>query len=159
MSKPSSHLLLSQSYILPSLKVESKKQALQEMADLAEPLTGLSAHAIFEVLFAREKLATTGVGHGIAIPHGKMENLDRVYGFFARLSQPIDFEAIDEKPVDLMFMLLAPHDAGSDHLKALAKVSRMFRDQSFTDKLRRTDDAKAHYALFTAGEKAAEDAA
>lgn len=158
MAKDTTLLLLSAGHILPAAKVETKKQALQELSKLAEAQTGLSAHAVFEVLFAREKLATTGVGHGIAIPHGRMDNIDRVYGFFARLETPIDYEAIDEKPVDLMFMLLAPQDAGSDHLKALAKISRMFRDAGFADKLRKTKDAKALYSLFCACEKDAEAA-
>ena len=144
--------LIQPTHILCDLVVENKKQALQELAKLAAPLTGLSEHDVFDILFAREKLGTTGVGHGIAIPHGKIENADKVYGFFARLSQPIDFEAIDEQPVDLMFMLLAPHDAGADHLKALAKISRMFREKTFVAKLRSATDAKVLYALLSEGE-------
>ncbi len=145
--------------ILPSLRVDSKKQALIEIARLAAPTTGLGEHDIFDVLFAREKLATTGVGQGIAIPHGKINNLDKVYGFFARLEQPIDFQAIDDRPVDLMFMLLAPHDAGADHLKALARVSRMFREPSFAEKLRGSRDAKTIHAMFTAYSKETDAAA
>lgn len=159
MSKDSSPPLIAPKHILPNLKVEAKKQALQELAKLAAPITGLPEHVIFDVLFAREKLGTTGVGHGIAIPHGKVENLDRVYGFFCRLESGIDFEAIDEKPVDLLFMLLAPSEAGADHLKALAKVSRMFRNPSFCEKLRKSSDAKAIYALLAASEKETEAAA
>jgi PTS system nitrogen regulatory IIA component len=151
--------LLAQGHIIPALKVETKQQALQEIARHAAAVTGLGEHVIFDVLFAREKLATTGVGHGIAIPHGKIENLDKVVGFFARLDQAIDFEAIDDKPVDLMFMLLAPHDAGADHLKALAKISRMFRNPAFVEKLRKTSDAKSLYALFCSSEKEADEAA
>ncbi len=145
--------LIREGHILANLNAQNKKQALHELAKLAAPITGLSEHVVFDVLFAREKLGTTGVGHGIAIPHGKIENTDKVFGFFARLSQPIDFEAIDEKPVDLLFMLLAPHDAGADHLKALAKISRMFREKAFCDKLRAASDAKALYALLSEGEK------
>lgn len=145
--------LIRDGHIIANLTIENKKQALTELAKLAAPITGLSEHVVFDVLFAREKLGTTGVGHGIAIPHGKIENADKVYGFFARLSQPIDFEAIDEKPVDLLFMLLAPHDAGADHLKALAKVSRMFREKAFCEKLRAAPDAKTLYALLSEGEK------
>ncbi len=152
-SGPQKDNLIRDGHIIANLTVENKKQALAELAKLASPITGLSEHVVFEVLFAREKLGTTGVGHGIAIPHGKIENADKVYGFFARLAQPIDFEAIDEKPVDLLFMLLAPHDAGADHLKALAKVSRMFREKAFCEKLRAAPDAKALYALLSEGEK------
>lgn len=150
---------LAASHIIPALKADNKKQALREVARLAASATGLGEHLIFDILFAREKLATTGVGQGIAIPHGKIENLDRVYGFFARLEQPVDFQAIDDKPVDLMFTLLAPHDAGADHLKALARVSRMFRDKLFVEKIRAARDAKTMHALFCAFEKETDAAA
>ena len=159
MAKDSGSPLIAAAHILPALSVENKKQALEALSKLASPLSGLAEHLIFDVLNAREKLGTTGVGHGIAIPHGKAEGVDHVYGFFARLEKPIDFEAIDEKPVDLLFMLLAPAEAGADHLKALAKVSRMFRNPAFCDKLRKTSDAKAIYALLSASEKETEDAA
>ncbi|MBP2291840.1 MULTISPECIES: PTS IIA-like nitrogen regulatory protein PtsN [Azospirillum] len=135
--------------ILPSLKAGSKKQALQDMARKAAELTGQHERAIFDVLLERERLGTTGVGHGIAIPHGKLSNLDRVHGVFARLERPIDFDAIDEQPVDLIFLLLAPDHAGADHLKALARVSRLLRDQSMCEKLRGSDSADAIYALLT----------
>lgn len=135
--------------ILPSLKAGSKKQALQDMARKASELTGQHERAIFDVLLERERLGTTGVGHGIAIPHGKLSNLDRVHGVFARLERPIDFDAIDEQPVDLIFLLLAPDHAGADHLKALARVSRLLRDQSMCEKLRGSDSADAIYALLT----------
>lgn len=153
MSKRDKDALIAPGHILASLKVETKKQALQALAQLAAPLTGVGEHVVFDALFAREKLGTTGVGHGIAIPHGKIEGIDRVYGFFLRLEAPVDFEAIDEKPVDLMFMLLAPQEAGADHLKALAKVSRMFRDPLFCQKLRKAQDGKSLYALLSEGEK------
>jgi PTS system nitrogen regulatory IIA component len=95
----------------------------------------------------RERLGTTGVGNGIAIPHGKLPHLEGMFGIFARLENPIDFEAIDDRPVDLMFLLLAPETAGADHLKALARVSRLLRDKRACEKLRGTDDAEALYAL------------
>lgn len=150
--------LIQEGHLIANLEAVNKKQAITELAKLAAPITGLSEHVIFDVLFAREKLGTTGVGHGIAIPHGKVENVDKVYGFFARIEQPIDFEAIDEKPVDLLFMMLAPHDAGADHLKALAKISRMFREKAFCEKLRGAPDAKTLYALLSEGEKNVEAA-
>jgi len=100
-------------------------------------------------LLERERLGSTGVGNGIAIPHGKIAGLDRLYGLFARADQPIDFDAIDEQPVDLIFLLLAPEGAGADHLKALARVSRLLRDRVTCEKLRGSDNADALYALLT----------
>lgn len=135
--------------IVANLRVSSKKQALQELSKRAAELTGLSERKIFEVLIQRERLGTTGVGHGIGIPHGKLAELDRLYGLFARLEQPIDFDAIDEQPVDLICVLLAPETAGADHLKALARVSRLLRDQSVCEKIRGSDKAEAIHALLT----------
>ena len=135
--------------VVPHLKVTSKKQALQELAKRAADLTGVPERRIFEVLIERERLGTTGVGNGIAIPHGKLANLDRLYGLFARLETPINFEAIDEQPVDLIFLLLAPDHAGADHLKALARISRLLRDRGTCEKLRGSDTAEALYALLT----------
>ena len=135
--------------VVANLRVTSKKQALQELAKRAAEITGQPERAIFEVLVERERLGTTGVGNGIAIPHGKLADLDRLYGLFARLETPIDFDAIDEQPVDLICVLLAPETAGADHLKALARVSRLLRDQAVCDKLRGTDSAEAIRALLT----------
>jgi len=137
--------------ILPALKVNSKKQALQELAARAAVLTGQNERSIFEVLLQREKLGTTAVGYGVAIPHGKLPKLDKLVGLFARLDRPIDFEAMDGQPVDLVFLLLAPEGAGADHLKALARVSRLLRDRAICEKLRGTDQADAIYALLTDG--------
>jgi PTS system nitrogen regulatory IIA component len=127
----------------------SKKDILQSMSEHAAVLIGKEPHVIFDVLWEREKLGTTGVGHGIAIPHGRIEKLDSVCGFFARLAQPIDFEAIDRKPVDLVFLLLAPESAGADHLHALATVSRILRDPKLCDELRGAKDQMAIYKLLT----------
>jgi PTS system nitrogen regulatory IIA component len=135
--------------VVPNLKVASKKQALQELGKRAAEITGLPERAIFEVLVERERLGTTGVGNGIAIPHGKLPQLTRLHGLFARLENPINFEAIDEQPVDLIFLLLAPEQAGADHLKALARVSRLLRDRGICEKLRGSDTAEALYALLT----------
>jgi len=132
-----------------NLRASSKKQAIQDLARKAAEIVGLHERAVFDVLMERERLGTTGVGNGIAIPHGKLANLDRLYGLFARLETPIDFQAIDEQPVDLIFLLLAPESAGADHLKALARVSRLLRDKSVCDKLRGTDSKEALYALLT----------
>ncbi len=141
--------LVSGGSILTNLRITSKKQALQELAKRAAELTAQPEWAIFEVLIERERLGTTGVGNGIAIPHGKLPDLDRLYALFARLETPIDFDAIDEQPVDLICVLLAPETAGADHLKALARVSRLLRDRAICEKLRDTDSAEAIYALLT----------
>lgn len=141
--------LISPLSVVPNLRATSKKQALQELAKRAAELTGLHERAIFDVLLERERLGTTGVGNGIAIPHGKLSTLDRLYGLFARLERPINYESIDEQPVDLIFLLLAPESAGADHLKALARVSRLLRDRGICEKLRGTDSSDALYALLT----------
>src|SRR3954462_15661320 len=133
--------------ILPALKVISKKQALQELSARAAALTGQNERAIFEVLLQREKLGTTAVGYGVAIPHGKLAKLAKLFGLFARLDRPIDFEALDGQPVDLVFLLLAPEGAGADHLKALARVARLLRDPDIARKLRDSRDADAIYAV------------
>jgi PTS system nitrogen regulatory IIA component len=135
--------------VLPSLRVNSKKQALQELAVRAAAITGVGEREIFDVLLQREKLGSTGVGHGVAIPHGKIAGLAGIVGVFARLEKPIDFDALDDDPVDLLFLLLAPEDAGADHLKALARIARALRDPATAGKLRDTRDAAALYALLT----------
>ena len=135
--------------VVPNLRATSKKQALQELARRAAEITGLAERAILDVLIERERLGTTGVGNGIAIPHGKLASLARIYGLFARLEKPIDFDSIDEQPVDLIFLLLAPESAGADHLKALARISRLLRDKSVCEKLRGTESAEGLYALLT----------
>lgn len=144
--------LLDPEGIVPNLKVTSKKQALQELAKRAARVCGAEERAIFDVLLEREKLGTTGVGNGIAIPHGKLPGLERPCGVFARLAQPIPFESIDEQPVDLIFLLLAPEDAGAEHLKALARVSRLLRDRTVCQKLRGSESAEAIYALLSTSE-------
>ncbi len=141
--------LLDVEAILAGLRSTSKKQALQDLSKAAATLTGQDERSIFRVLLDRERLGTTGVGNGIAIPHAKLPELDRLRGLFARLERPVDFEAIDEQPVDLIFLLLAPESAGADHLKALARVSRQMRNRDYCDKLRGSDSRDAIYALLT----------
>ena len=141
--------LLAPDAVVANLKAGSKKQALQELSQQAATLTGQPERVIFDILLQREKLGTTGIGRGIAIPHGKIQELNNLYGLFARLHKPIDFDAIDEQPVDLIFMLLAPESAGADHLKALARVSRLLRDDGVCAKLRGADDPEALFALLT----------
>jgi PTS system nitrogen regulatory IIA component len=135
--------------IIPALKVNGKKQALQELAARAAELTGQNDRVIFDILMQREKLGSTGVGNGIAIPHGKLPNLGKLFGLFARLDRAIDFEALDSQPVDLVFLLLAPEGAGADHLKALARVARLLRDPDVARKLRDSRDAEAMFAVLT----------
>jgi PTS system nitrogen regulatory IIA component len=120
--------LLSKDAVISRLKAKSKKQAIQELAAKAAELTGLSEREVFDTLLQRERLGSTGVGQGIAIPHGKLIRLDRLVGVFARLDKPVDFDSLDEEPVDLVFLLLAPEGAGADHLKALARIARQLRD-------------------------------
>jgi nitrogen PTS system EIIA component len=141
--------LLTPNAVIANLHATSKKQALQELAKRAAELVGEHERVIFDVLLERERLGTTGVGGGVAIPHGKLPRLPRLVGVFARLEKPVDFESIDEQPVDLIFMLLAPASAGADHLKALARVSRLLRDRKMCEKLRGSDTADALYALLT----------
>jgi PTS system nitrogen regulatory IIA component len=139
--------LVAPNAVIPALKANSKKQVLQELAARAAALTGRDERTIFEILMQREKLGSTAVGGGIAIPHGKLAPLDKLFGLFARLDRPVDFEALDAQPVDLVFLLLAPENAGADHLKALARVARLLRDSDVARKLRESRDAQAIYAV------------
>src|SRR5918911_3946291 len=139
--------LLAPDAVLGALKANGKKQALQELAARAATLTGLAEREIFDTLLQREKLGSTGVGHGVAIPHGRMTKLDKLFGLFARLDRPVDFEALDGQPIDLVFVLLAPEGAGADHLKALARIARLLRDQDVAKKLRASRDAQAIYSV------------
>jgi nitrogen PTS system EIIA component len=140
--------LLAPDAVLADLAVPNKKALFQQMAGAAARSTGLDAGLIVERLSERERLGSTGFGGGVAIPHGKLEGLTRVVGIFARLARPIDFQSIDELPVDLAFLLLSPPDAGVEHLKALARISRLLRDKTFVAKLRGAGSPDALYALF-----------
>jgi PTS system nitrogen regulatory IIA component len=141
--------LLTPSSVVAALKAQGKKQLLQELATKAAPLTGLPERRIFETLTERERLGTTGVGQGIAIPHGRLVGLTKITGLFARLETPIDYDSVDNQPVDLVFLLLAPEQAGADHLKALARVSRLLRNQTVCEKLRAASKPEALYAILT----------
>ena len=141
--------LIDANSVIADLRASSKKQVLQELARRAADLTGVDERAIFDVLMERERLGTTGVGNGIAIPHGKLAAFERLYGIFARLEKAVDFQAIDDRPVDLIFLLLAPEEAGADHLKALARVSRLLRDHDVCEKLRATQQKDALLAILT----------
>ena len=130
-------------------QVSSKKKLLQDISEQAASLYGLDASVVMEALIEREKLGSTGVGKGVAIPHARFEEFDRVYGFFTRVEKPVDFDAMDRQPVDLVFTILAPQREGADHLKALAVVSRTLRSENTCSNLRSNSDEKALFALLT----------
>lgn len=134
--------------LVADLAVPHKKALFQALGGLAERALGLDARQVCDCLNERERLGTTGFGGGVAIPHGRIEGLGGICAAFVRLAKPIDYGAIDDLPVDLVFMLLSPADAGADHLKALAQVSRRLRDRSFVAKLRGASSPDALYALF-----------
>lgn len=144
--------LLGTDAVFAALAAPNKKALFQTLAAIAAKSTGLDAKIIVERLAERERLGSTGFGGGVAIPHGKIDGLNHVVGVFARLASPIDFAAIDDMPVDLVFLLLSPPDAGVEHLKALARVSRRLRDRGFVAKLRGAGSEDALYALFASGE-------
>ncbi len=141
--------MLAQQGIMPALRPVNKKALLEAISEQAEIVSGLPARIIFDALLQRERLGSTGIGGGIAIPHGKFEGLTRLVGLFARLEKPVEFESLDGEPVDLVFVLMAPEGAGADHLKGLAKVARILRNPATTAKLRASRDAEAIYALLT----------
>ncbi len=142
--------LLKPEAVLPSLNVQSKKQLLHEVCAAAARQTGLSEREILDTILQRERLGSTGVGQGVAIPHGKLGALSELVGVFARLTRPVDFDALDEQPVDLVFALLAPEGAGADHLKALARIARVLRDPEVAQRLRDAADAGELYAVLIA---------
>lgn len=139
--------LIEVSAVMPALKVNSKKQLLQLLAEKAASVTGLPEREVFDTILQRERLGSTGVGNGIAIPHGKIAGIPQITGIFARLETAIDFEALDDQPVDLVFLLLAPEGAGADHLKALSRIARVLRDSDIVSKIRGTQDATAIHSF------------
>lgn len=134
---------------MASLRANSKKQVLQELSERAGHIAHLPAREIFDAVLQRERLGSTGIGNGIAIPHAKLAKCSAIFGIFARLEKPVDFEAIDGAPVDLVFLLLAPESAGADHLKALARIARVLREPAIIAKLRGIRDQAALYAVLT----------
>lgn len=132
-----------------ALKSASKKRVLLDLAASAAQLYALAEADVFSAVQEREHLGPTGMGKGVAIPHARISGLDRVVGCFARLAKPVDYESVDGQPVDLVFLLLAPEDAGADHLKSLARVARALRDPVICDKLRSTQDPSALFAILT----------
>jgi len=151
---PLSDLLASKA-VVSALKASDKKEAIQGLAAHLGTLIRRDANEIFEVLLQRERLGSTGIGGGVAIPHGKLPKLDKLVGVFARLAKPINFDALDGEPVDLVFALLAPEAAGADHLKALARIARLLRDPQVAEKLRSVADSDQMFAVLTAPAAAA----
>ena len=141
--------LIPQAGVVAALKANSKKQAIQEMSEHAAGLLGMRARDIFDQLLQRERLGSTGVGQGVAIPHAKLATIDEICVLFARLDKPIEFDALDDEPVDLIFVLLAPEGAGADHLKALARIARLMREPGIARKLRASRDEGAIYSVLT----------
>jgi PTS system nitrogen regulatory IIA component len=141
--------LIAADAVIPALKANSKKQILQMLSEKAADVTGLPEREIFDTLLQRERLGSTGVGNGIAIPHGKLPGIKKITGVFARLDTPVDFEALDDQPVDLVFLLLAPESAGADHLKALSRIARLLRNHETVSKIRGTDDAAAIFTCLS----------
>ena len=142
--------LLNEQSIGLTLQARDKESSIKELVQLLESAHGVNTRGeILSKVLQRESMMSTGIGNGIAIPHGKLPEIKELFGLFARLDEPVDFDAIDEQPVDLVFLLLAPEGAGADHLKALARVSRLLRDKSVCEKLRGADQTDAIYALLT----------
>jgi len=141
-------------HIIESMNPGSKKQLLQELAEIAASITGAPARRIFESLLERERLGSTGVGNGIAIPHTTLSELKQIFCLYVRLEKPIDFDAVDEEDVDIVFLLLAPDGAGAEHLKALARIARVSRDRETVDKLRNSDEVSAIHTILSAPQAA-----
>lgn len=139
--------IMSGNSVFVGLKANSKRQLLQELAGKASEVTGISDRTVFDTVLERESLGTTGFGDGTALPHGRFAELDKIYGFFAKLASPVDYDAVDGKPVDLVFMLLSPESSGADHLTALAQASRILKDESIRSKIRQISSAQEIYAL------------
>ena len=140
---------LKQDDVFPALKATSRKQLFQVLSETAVKKLSLNPELILDALQEREKLGSTGTGNGVAIPHAKLKELESVYGLFAKLTEPVDFEAVDGIPVDLVFLLLVPDDSSAEHLRTLSKISRLLKDAAICDKIRGCDTADGIYVLLT----------
>jgi nitrogen PTS system EIIA component len=141
--------ILSEESVVVCTGLKTKREVLEKLAEQAAKVTGQDARAVFEAIYDREVLGSTGLGNGIAIPHGKFAGISGVTAVFARLDQPVDFDSVDDQPVDLLMLLLAPMGAGADHLKALARVARILRTESVVDALRTAPDATRMHEILT----------
>lgn len=142
--------LVSKESVVTDIEDVQKRDVLLYLSQIASKASGVSERSIYEILIERESLGTTGVGHGVAIPHGKVDGLDKIYGVFAVTKNPVDFESVDGRPVDIMFLLLTPSGAGADHLKALAKVSGILRNEEICNEMRKSKNPKELYKLLLA---------
>lgn len=133
--------------VVTGIKANNKRQLLQELSVKAAEITGINERTIFDTVLERENLGSTGFGGGTALPHGRIAELGKVFGIFAKLNTPVDFEAIDGKPVDLVFLLVSPEGSGADHLTALAQVSRILKDEATCNKLRASSGEDEIYSL------------
>lgn len=139
--------IMTENNVVFGIKTNNKRQLLQDLAHKASEITGIDERTIFDIVLERENLGSTGFGSGTALPHGRIPDLDKVYGFFAKLASPLEFESVDGKPVDLVFLLLSPEGSGADHLTALAQISRILKDESTCEKLRQADSSEKIYSL------------
>ncbi|MGI9357132.1 MAG: PTS IIA-like nitrogen regulatory protein PtsN [Rhizobiaceae bacterium] len=146
--------IISQDSVIANAKSNSKKQVLQDIAEVAASETGVASRTIFDLLLQRERLGSTGIGNGVAIPHGKLPGLKGITGVFARLAKPVPFDAMDDEPVDLVFAILAPEGSGADHLKALSRIARIMRNPDTLTALRQTTDRDVIYTLLGSEETA-----
>ncbi len=147
--------LLAADAVICDLKATSKKHLLQELAGYAAEVSALDERTVFDALLERERLGATSVGNGVAIPHARLPDIDTVYGIFARLAQPIDYDAADDEPVDLVFLLLAPESANNQHLRALARISRLLKRPEIRANLRGADGTQALYSMLTEDQRRA----
>lgn len=141
--------ILAERAVLCCTDVKTKRQLFEELAERASELTGHNSAEILDAIVSREELGSTGLGNGIAIPHGKIAGLSRVTALVARLDEPIDFDSVDDQPVDIVVMLLAPAGAGAEHLKALSRVARLLRTEAVVDALRQAETPEQLRAIFT----------
>lgn len=145
--------MLAPDHVMVDLHANCKREALTLLSQKASKLTGIAAETILDTLIAREKLGSTGVGGGVAIPHGKFADLDDMVGIVAKLAKPVDFDAVDDQPVDLLFMLLAPESANAMHLKSLSKVARLMRSDEVRAAMRGASSDDALFAIVIEQEK------
>ena len=139
--------IMSVDSVMLSVKAKNKRALLQEVAQFASSVTKIDDRIIFDALLERENLGSTGFGGGVALPHGRLSELKKVYGFFVKLAAPIDFDAIDGKPIDMLFLLLSPESSGADHLTALAQISRILKNNNLVNKLREAERKEEIHAL------------
>lgn len=142
--------IISKDAVLDSVQASNKRELIQNMSNRIAALAGVDERVVFESIWERENLGSTGYGEGVAFPHARIEGLNEVCGLFARLEEPVDFDALDGKPVDLVFMLISPENSGADHLTALATLSRILKTEGSCEKLRKARSANDLYAILNA---------